>query len=175
MAPIGGNPGPLSPSDEVAFLTHQGADLIEQTAKAHHERWGLGSADRWDIDQEDALIRWTFSDRIVEAPVQALGSYGLGGTWLWAWANESILPALRSASEELRAWGEQRGQVLLATPELDVSAEQAADLASLAFRLAGATGFYRAHAGRSQIYVAFGVVKIVWADGRVEPFSINLD
>jgi hypothetical protein len=153
----------------------QGADFIEQTAKAHSERWGLGTADRWDIDQENGQIRWTFADKIAEAPVQVLASYGAGGTWLWAWANESFLPSVRAASERVREFGEQHGHAMLTTPELEMPEEQAADLATLAFRISEATGFYRAPAGRSQIYVTFGEVKIRWSDGRVESFSIDVE
>lgn len=164
-----------SAEPDVALLMLQGADMIEQTAQAHAERWGLGSADAWNIDQETGSIRWTFSDRTAEAPVQVLGSYGVGGTWLWAWANESLVPLVRSTSEVVRAFGQDHGIAMLKKPELPVSEEQAADLASLAFRIADGTGFYRAPAGRTQLYVAFGPVKITWADGRVESFAINLD
>src|SRR5688500_1910471 len=83
---------------DVASLMLQGADAIDQTGQAHAERWGLRTADAWSIDQESGLIRWTFGDRTVEAPVQVLGSYGLGGTWSWAWANESLLPSIRTTS-----------------------------------------------------------------------------
>ena len=68
--------------------------------------------------------------------------------------------ALREASEGVRAWGEANGQAMLTQPQMQATEEQAADLAAIAFRLSGATGFYRASAGRSTVFMSFGTVTI---------------
>jgi hypothetical protein len=48
------------------------------------------------LDQTTGLIAWTFPDRIATAPAQILASYNRPeGSWMWAWANESIRPPLR--------------------------------------------------------------------------------
>jgi hypothetical protein len=56
-----------------------------------------------------------------------------------------------------------------------VTDEQASDLAAVAFRLAGATGFYRAPAGRSIVFMTFGMVIIRSADGALESFTIGFE
>src|SRR4051812_9546710 len=74
----------------------QGHDMIEQVGRAHAERWGLGTANSWSLDQETCQLRWSFADKVAEAPAQILGSFNPStGGWIWAWANESVLPALR--------------------------------------------------------------------------------
>ncbi|MCF3134759.1 hypothetical protein [Streptomyces olivochromogenes] len=42
--------------------------MIEQLARAHMS-WGLGSADRWDLDQTTGIITWTFPE--INADAQA--------------------------------------------------------------------------------------------------------
>ena len=47
-------------ADDTGLLMLQGQDMIAQTGRAHADRWGLGTAQRWDLDQETGTIRWTF-------------------------------------------------------------------------------------------------------------------
>jgi hypothetical protein len=51
--------------------------MIEQLGRAHMS-WGLGSADRWDLDQTTGIITWTFPDKTATAPAQILGSFSPG-------------------------------------------------------------------------------------------------
>ena len=64
---------------------------------------------------------------------------------------------------------------MLTTAKMALTEEQVADLVSVAFRLSGATGFYRAPAGHSQLHVTFGTVTITRDDGKAEEFSITVD
>jgi len=82
---------------------------------------------------------------------------------------------LREASYEVRRWGDAYGQQMLTEPELRVTEEQAADLAAIAFRLSGATGFYRATAGRSVVVLTFGPVTIRPTSGDPETFAITVE
>ena len=115
----------------------QGTEMLQQTTTAHVSRWGLGTAERWDLDAAAGLLRWTFPDRVAEAPVQVLGSYSpQGASWMWAWANDSLPSDLRSASEAVRSFGGRQDHAALTTPVLDgVSEEQVADLTATAFRI----------------------------------------
>jgi len=155
-------------------LLLQGHDMIERTAEAHARAWNFGKADRWDLDQTTGMLRWTFPDHVAEAPAQILGSYSSGGgTWMWAWANNSLLPHLGTASTVVRGWGEAHDQAMLTTGRLELTAEQAADLAAVAFRLTGATGLYRAPAGRSDLYLTFGPVLVTGSDGDRRTFTFT--
>ena len=163
------------PAPDLDTLLLEGQDMIEQTGRAHAEAWGLGSADRWDLDQTTGLLRFTFHDRLAEAPAQVLGTYSPNGeTWVWAWANTSLLPDLRRDSEQVRAWGEQNGADVLTTPKLPLGAGQAADVAALAFRISQATGFYRAPAGAAQVFLTFGPVTLTDSNGDQEMFAFSV-
>ena len=59
------------------------------------------------LDQTTGLITWTFADKTAAAPAQILASYNSGaGSRLWAWTNESILPALSRDSRTILDWAE---------------------------------------------------------------------
>ncbi|MFD0632770.1 DUF6882 domain-containing protein [Catenulispora yoronensis] len=96
--------------EELSTMIAQGEDMIAQLGAVHAGEWGLGGADRWDLDQESGLITWTFPDKIATAPAQILGSYHVeAGSWRWAWANAGILPGLSRDSVRVREWGRRTG------------------------------------------------------------------
>lgn len=104
---VGQDPEPLSD------LLLQGQDMMLQMEQAHQRR-GIGSADRWDLDQNTGVITWTFPERTAHADAQVPGSFSPASAtwkWAWAWANGSILPALSVASRTV-----DRGHSSTATP-----------------------------------------------------------
>lgn len=148
--------------------------MIERVGRAHRERWGLGTADSWSVDQTTGAIKWSFPDKTVEAPAQVLGSHNSDtGSWLWAWANKTVLPDMRQDAERVRAWAEAHRYPLV-QPTVDATEETAAMLAAIAFRVTNATGFYRAPAGSSRVFLTFGPVTITTAAGDSTTFTITV-
>src|SRR3569833_275888 len=89
-------------STEIITLLMQGEDMIGQLAEAHLS-WGLGSAQRWELDQANGLISWYFPDRTATAPAQIIGTWlPASSSWLWGWANNSIPPELARDSHAVR-------------------------------------------------------------------------
>lgn len=161
-------------SVDLGTLLLQGEDMIDQLARAHMS-WGLGSADRWDLDQRTGLITWTFPDKTATAPAQIIGSYNPStASWLWAWANESILAEMSLDSRSIRDWAEAHGQPALAEPRIHADEEKAATLAALAVRITRATGFYRGSGSASIPIITFGAVTLTTQDGATSTFKIGI-
>jgi hypothetical protein len=162
-------------SSDLGQILLQGHDMIAQTARSHHEQWGFGSAERFEFDGDAGVLRWIFADHLAEAPVQILGSYSPSTrSWLWAWANESLPEHLRVDSASVRSWGMEHEQPVLIRPAVDdLGEEQAADLAAIAFRLTGATGFYRAPSSGPVAFMSFGTVTLVGRDGSRRSVTIS--
>ncbi|MFF3350531.1 DUF6882 domain-containing protein [Streptomyces sp. NPDC002779] len=60
--------------------------------------------------QQTGLITWTFLEKSATAPAQILASFSpSSGSWLWAWANESILPEISGDARSVRDWAETHG------------------------------------------------------------------
>lgn len=158
---------------DLSVLLLEGEDMLEKTT-AVHRHWGLGTAEKWGLDQTTGLITWTFPDRTAVAPAQILASHNASaGTWWWACENPSILPALQTASRETCEWLEDNGHAHLAQPRLTVTPDIADTLTALATRITKAFGFYRG-SGASDVLVTFGPVTITWADGRTETVDISV-
>jgi len=67
------------------------------------KEYGLGSFERWDIDQEVGELGFSNQgDPKLVCEVVILGSYSnVSETWLWGWANESLLENLTIAHPEI--------------------------------------------------------------------------
>ncbi|MGW2374204.1 DUF6882 domain-containing protein [Kitasatospora sp. NPDC001683] len=163
-----------TPRPDLAALLLQGEQMIGQLAEAH-TTWGLGTADRWGLDQRTGLITWTLPDRTASAPAQILGTWSPNSaSWLWAWANRSILPELSRDAGRVRDWAEAHGHTALAEPQLEADEERAATLAALALRITRATGFYRAPGATSTTFITFGPVTLTAQDGSTSTFTIEI-
>ncbi|MGW3246766.1 DUF6882 domain-containing protein [Streptomyces sp. NPDC001070] len=166
---------PTASQPDLAVLVMQGEDMIEQLAEAHR-KWGLGTADRWDLDQRTGEITWTFPDKIATAPAQIIGSYNRStSSWVWAWANDDILPAMSRDSEKVRDWAAANGHAGLALPRVEVDEETAGTIAAVALRVTGATGFYRGGSGTAFPIITFGPVTLTSADGEVSSFTVDIE
>jgi len=152
---------------ELETLLLEGREMIERTSRAHRERWGLGSAKKWVLDQDDGRIVWSFEDHVASAPAQILGSWnGKVSSWVWSWDNDSVQAPLRTTAEVVRALGVEQGVGALATSPLKLDEVQVRDLVAVAFRLAGCTGLYHHYDGVLATYVTFGPVTVEEAGGR---------
>ncbi|WBO68760.1 DUF6882 domain-containing protein [Streptomyces camelliae] len=159
----------------LGILVLQGEEMIRQLAQAHMT-WGLGTADRWDLDQTTGLITWTFPDRSATAPAQILGSYSpRAGSWMWAWANPSILPEMSRDARSLRDWGEAHGHHAFTRAKFDADEQAVSTLVAIAVRATRATGFYRGPGGNASVIITFGPVTLTAADGSTSTFDIDID
>lgn len=160
---------------DLSTLLLQGEDMIDQLARAHRS-WGLGSADRWDLDQTTGIITWTFPDKTATALAQILGSFShTSSSWLWAWANKSILPEMSRDAGIFRDWAEAHGHHHLAEAKIDVDEKAASTLVALAVRITNATGYYKSPGSNSAVIITFGPVTLTAADGTVSNFTANTD
>ncbi|MFF4243628.1 DUF6882 domain-containing protein [Streptomyces sp. NPDC001822] len=115
-------------------------------------------------------------DKTATAPAQILGSFSPGsGSWLWAWANKSILPGMSRDALGFRDWAEANGHPALAQPKTDVDEQGASTLVALAVRGTGAEGYYKGPGGNSAVIITFGPVTLTAADGKVSTFTVNVD
>ena len=165
--------GPTVP--DLAEMIMQGEQLLEALAQVHSSQWGLGTADRWDLDQEAGVITWTFPDKTATAPVQVLGSFmPAKDSWCWSWANEAIRPELCRDAETVRAWGEEHGLEVLTTPQFSADGELAGSLVALAVRLTEATGFYKGGEVGAAPIMTFGPVTLTYQDGTTDTVQVQL-
>jgi hypothetical protein len=161
-------------SVDLSVLLLQGQDMIDQLAEAHAS-WGLGSAQRWGLDQRTGTITWTFPEKTATADAQIIASYNPStASWLWAWANESVLPEMSRDARGVRDWADKHDHHGLTQPNVHADEEMAATLAALAVRITRTTGFYRGTGSAVIPMITFGPVTLTGADGATSTFKIDV-
>jgi hypothetical protein len=159
---------------DLQTLLLQGRELVERTTRAHADRWGLGGARRWVLDQEHARITWSFEDHVASARAQILGSWNATvNSFVWAWDNASIKAPLCVAAEQARAFGAEHGVGALTASPLNLGEGQVRDLVAVAFGVTGGTGLYHPFDGELATYITFGTVTLEEPGGKVSTFEVD--
>jgi hypothetical protein len=134
---------------------------LRQKTQAHVASWGLGSTDRWGLDQADGRLVFTSKAVTAAALAQIIGTYSpQTGTFLWGWDHPSVLPPLQEHARKVREYGEQHGIPALTTRKLECSEDEAWEFTALACHLCGAQGAYRGPAGQALVFMTFGEVTL---------------
>lgn len=127
--------------------------------------YGFGSFERWHFDQvSETLSFFDAAGKLtLEAEVIDIGSYASNSnTWKWAWANESVLPALRTKAEPLKQLRDVTGFDLFSS-ESTVSVEDenmAWELAAMSVRKLGALGAYKAPSSSRPLSTFLAIMRV---------------
>ncbi|HYC72982.1 MAG TPA: hypothetical protein VEB66_17350 [Opitutaceae bacterium] len=142
-------------------LCEKAINDLHAKSSAHESLWGLGHAERWDLNQKDGRLIFTFPDKIVSCPAQIIGTWHRPSqTWRWAWSNQSVEKPLTAHSEMIRAYGAERKIEQLITAKWSAAEEDAWQMAALACVIGDAQGIYRGPAGETFVFIAFGKPEI---------------
>ena len=80
----------------------------------------------------------------MQSGLQFIGSFSSStNTWLWAWANFSILEPLREGVKNVRDLGDANRFPRLTTPKWKATEEDGWQMAAVAAQAMGALGVYR--------------------------------
>lgn len=110
------------------------------------DNYGFGLYDRWDMCQGDGrLIFSENGEAKVICDITMLGSYSTASkTWLWSWANDSIVPELKYDMEKVKEYGKQYSFEDLIDDKFETDEPGAWAMAALATKILGGKGIYRA-------------------------------
>jgi hypothetical protein len=105
----------------------------------------INSYPRYDWYQENAEL--VFSDKgkpVVVADVQFVGSISTrSGTWMWSWANASLLESAKSRIRQVRAYGEGHSILQLACACWEGDEADGWEMTAISAFLLKAKGAYR--------------------------------
>jgi len=141
-------------------LADRAMEELRLKTEAHMGTWPLVESD-WSVDQDEGVIEFTTDEVAAVAPVQIIGTYNVADeTWLWGWANSSIVPELQRDSLRLQESAVELGFPWLAEPRIACSEDEAWELTAVACHLCGGQGAYRGPAGETLIFMTFGNVTL---------------
>lgn len=118
-------------------------DLVKTNTLAN-EQFGIGGYERWDMSQDTGqFVSSNEGKVVVTADASIVGSYSfISRTWLWGWANNSILPRLTQNLAAVKQYGEEHGLPDLTEPKWEGDEQDGWAMAATALRLAGGEAVY---------------------------------
>ncbi|MGK9168308.1 hypothetical protein KXR53_18500 [Inquilinus limosus] len=145
------------------FLARAVQELNEKQKRLQTE-YRLGSFARWWFDQQTATLQFfDENDRLgLQTEFVDIGSFSVrAGTWQWAWANSSVLPAVRQRSSELKKLSSLTGMDVFVEEEaFAVSEEMAWELAAISVMHLDAVGCYRAPSSNGTLNMFLALMRI---------------
>ena len=145
----------ITPQDDSEYndLLRECMSEVEEKNQALAKEYGLGSFEQWDINQEVGEL--VFSSRGVPkllCEVVILGSYSnVSETWLWGWANQSLLENLTKDTFKVKEYGQKLGVSDLIDSKTVVTETEAWALGSYACRILDGKGLYKGPTGNGFI------------------------
>lgn len=139
----------------VAFFSEQQSRLMET--------FRLGQYERYDWDQEAGQL--VFSDggrpRVI-ADVAFVGSVSTRAhTWLWSWANPSVVENVKGRMREVRRYGEAHRLLKLAAAHWSATERDGWMMMAIACYLLGALGGYRSPGKHTLTFMV--MTRVSWA------------
>ncbi|WP_341873499.1 DUF6882 domain-containing protein [Azotobacter salinestris] len=126
-------------------LVTEAHQYITECQDRLRSEYQLDAWPRYDWEQESASL--VFSDETgprVRASIQFVGSISTrSNTWLWSWANDSLLHQVTCLMSRVKEHGEQKEIKQLATDYWPADEIDGWEMTSIAGYLLGAKGAYR--------------------------------
>ena len=141
--------------EEFEQFKHESFEYLRRRGGSSRVR--LGGYERWDYDQDTG--EFIFSDGGVPkvgADFQVVGSIStISDTWLWSWANPSILDDRRKDMHRVRSFGEEHGLSELTEERWPADEDAGWAMTNLAARILGARGAYRCPVDNGFLFLIF--------------------
>ncbi len=150
--------------NEFDLYLSEAMEELERKQENLKSEYGFGDYSRWWFEQSTSKLQF-FDDNDVlclETDIIDIGSYSSkSSTWLWAWANVSVLPTLRQESEKLKELSKITGYQLFEDYHtFHVDENMAWELAALSVKQLNAKGCYRAPSSTGENYSFLAIINL---------------
>jgi hypothetical protein len=136
---------PRETHTESARLIERSVLYLDDQQDRLRSRYRLNDHARYDWNQDSGQLVFSNSGvPAVVADIQFVGSVSTRShTWMWSWANESYLEAVRSQVRQVRAYGDEHRLLKLACAYWSAQEEDGWQMAAVTAFLLQAKGAYR--------------------------------
>lgn len=149
------NPAPGMPIEPYATLAQASLAAAKEGNDALSARYGLGNWEAWNLEQETGILTFSNAGRVGLAFKSCIaGSISSSsGTWLWSWANKSILATMSSPMLATKRFGEERGYPRLSQEKWAADENDGWEVSAVACKLLNGYGVYRAPVASGFLFV----------------------
>ncbi|MBN2686223.1 MAG: hypothetical protein JXR40_13160 [Pontiellaceae bacterium] len=156
---------PMSPA-QFEELISDSTDYLKEKIAWCEKEYKIGTYPRYDWNQETGELIW--SDNGVPkviAKVQFVGSISKkSNTWLWSWANETILDKVKSDILTVKRFGEENQIPKLTNAKWPAEEVDGWEMTSVAAKLCNAKGAYRTPGDNGFTFMI--ITDISWEDKK---------
>jgi|CXWL01.1.fsa_nt_gi hypothetical protein len=141
--------------EAVAYLKDKQAETMKEFRISEYERYD------WDQDTGQLIFSHNGKARVI-GDIAFVGSISVtSNTWLWSWANTSLMESVRGGIREVRRYGEENGFIKLASARWTASEVDGWEMTAIAAFLLSAIGAYRTPKDNGFTFMI--ISKIRWA------------
>ena len=147
--------------NQYSILVKRSIEELKIKTSAYDRMFQLGKAD-WKADLQKGIIEFISSDGIrALCSLQIIGTYVLENhSWLWSWANSSIIHSLQTHSILVKNYGETNAIRILTTPRIQCEESQAWEFVAIACKLGNSQGAYRGPHEGTFVFMTFDNVQL---------------
>jgi len=160
----------IQDDDKYSELVTSSIEYLEEKQNEFINKYKINEHPRWDVDQESGkLIFSKEGDPQVEAEIQYVGTISTqSDTWMWAWANDSLVENIKYSSKEVRDIGEQFGFLNLAAAHWPATEEDGWEMTAIMAKVLNAIGAYRAQRDYGVTFMIINNAK--WVNSKNNTF-----
>lgn len=136
----------LEEPGEYERLLHRAIAFLQERQERAMQDFRLGQHTRWDWDQDRSQLIFSQAGKPqVIADVVFVGSVSTrSDSWMWSWANPSILEGAKARMQEVRRYGDEHRLLKLAAARWSATEPDGHEMSAITAYLLDAAGFYRA-------------------------------
>lgn len=144
-------------------LVAESRAYLNDVQQAAASTFRIGSYQRFFWDQDRETIEFSDMGVVkVVARIQFVGSISnKTNTWLWSWANDSVLPGIRESLWAVKAYGERNDFWQLHVSKWEADETDGWTMTAIAAKLLKAKGAYRTQDGDGFTFMVY--TDINWA------------
>ncbi|WP_432472929.1 DUF6882 domain-containing protein [Amphritea sp. HPY] len=154
---------PITEEEWNNFL-HEAYLRLSKKQESLMQEYNLSDHKRFNWDQESgSLIFSSDGDPTVIAQVQFVGSVSTqSDTWLWSWANTTVLDNVKNQMHRVREYGDAHGYSALTADQWSADEIDGWEMTSVTARILKARGAYRTRTDNGFTYMV--ITEIRWAN-----------
>jgi hypothetical protein len=156
--------------EQFSEFRHDATHQLMNLNKECEEKFHISSCPRWHYDFDCGTL--TFSrdgEPKIVASIQVVGTTSVsGGTWLWAWANQSLPKRVIEGSVKVREFGEKERLPELTQKSWPDNEYLGWEMAAIAAKVLGAKGAYRCPGANGFIYLVYSSLSFASEIPQVE-------
>jgi hypothetical protein len=149
--------------DNEAFidLVTSSYEYLQKVQGSFMDDYNVGDYERWDWDQESGKLIFSHDgEPVVECEIDFVGSISTrSDTWLWAWANTSLLDKIKEKSRCVREIGDDNNFMELACALWPADEVDGWEMTAIMAKATNAIGAYRTPSETGFSYMVVSSVK----------------